>query len=33
MTTRLSTRFTPSLLSRLRQRARAMTGANVAGLA
>jgi sarcosine oxidase gamma subunit len=33
MTTPLSIRFTPSLLSRLRQRARAMTGASAAGLA
>ncbi len=33
MTTPLSIRFTPSLLARLRQRARAMTGASAAGLA
>ena len=33
MTTPLSIRFTPSLLDRLRQRARAMTGASAAGLA
>jgi hypothetical protein len=33
MTTPLSIRFTPSLLSRLRQRANAMTGASAAGLA
>jgi hypothetical protein len=33
MTTPLSIRFTPSLLARLRQRAKAMTGASVAGLA
>src|ERR1700734_1458442 len=33
MTTPLSIRFTPSLLARLRQRAHAMTGASVAGLA
>jgi len=33
MTNPLSIRFTPSLLARLRQRARAMTGASVAGLA
>ena len=33
MTTPLSIRFTPSLLARLRQRANAMTGASVAGLA
>src|SRR5580700_1630459 len=33
MSTPLSIRFTPSLLARLRQRAHAMTGASVAGLA
>src|SRR6266852_6388441 len=33
MTTPLSIRFSPSLLSRLRQRANAMTGASAAGLA
>src|SRR6516164_10976974 len=33
MTTPLSIRFTPSLLARLRQRARTMTGASAAGLA
>ena len=33
MTTPLSIRFAPSLLARLRQRANAMTGASVAGLA
>jgi hypothetical protein len=33
MTTPLSIRVTPSLLARLRQRANAMTGASVAGLA
>jgi hypothetical protein len=33
MTTPLSIRFSPSLLARLRQRANAMTGASVAGLA
>src|SRR6476660_6727615 len=33
MTTPLSIRFSPSLLTRLRQRANAMTGASVAGLA
>jgi hypothetical protein len=33
MTTPLSIRFSPSLLSRLRKRASAMTGASVAGLA
>ena len=33
MTTPLSIRFTPSLLARLRERANAMTGASVAGLA
>ncbi len=33
MTTPLSIRITPSLLARLRQRARAMTGASAAGLA
>ncbi len=33
MSTPLSIRFTPSLLARLRQRANAMTGASVAGLA
>jgi len=33
MTTPLSIRFTPSLLTRLRQRANAMTGASAAGLA
>src|SRR5271169_6915699 len=33
MSTPLSIRFTPSLLARLRQRARAMTGASAAGLA
>ena len=33
MTTPLSIRFTPSLLARLRQRANAVTGASVAGLA
>jgi hypothetical protein len=33
MATPLSIRFTPSLLTRLRQRAHAMTGASVAGLA
>ena len=33
MTTPLSIRLTPSLLARLRQRARAMTGASAAGLA
>ena len=33
MTTPLSLRFTPSLLARLRQRANAVTGASVAGLA
>jgi sarcosine oxidase gamma subunit len=33
MTTPLSIRFSPSLLARLRQRARAMTGASAAGLA
>jgi sarcosine oxidase gamma subunit len=33
MTNPLSIRFTPSLLARLRQRARAMTGASAAGLA
>jgi sarcosine oxidase gamma subunit len=33
MTTPLSIRFTPSLLARLRQRAKAMTGASAAGLA
>jgi hypothetical protein len=33
MTTPLSIRFSPSLLTRLRQRANAMTGASAAGLA
>jgi len=33
MTTPLSIRFTPSLLARLRRRARTMTGASAAGLA
>src|SRR5215472_9410834 len=33
MSTPLSIRFSPSLLDRLRHRVRAMTGANVAGLA
>src|ERR1700733_14896549 len=33
MTTPLSIRFAPSLLARLRQRANALTGASVAGLA
>lgn len=33
MTTPLSIRFTPSVLARLRQRARAITGASTAGLA
>jgi sarcosine oxidase gamma subunit len=33
MTNPISIRFTPSLLARLRQRARALTGASVAGLA
>ena len=33
MTTPLSIRFTPALLARLRQRANAMTGGSVAGLA
>ena len=33
MTTPLSIRFAPSLLARLRQRANAMAGASVAGLA
>jgi hypothetical protein len=33
MSTPLSIRFTPSLLARLRQRANAVTGASVAGLA
>jgi hypothetical protein len=33
MSTLLSIRFTPSLLARLRQRANAVTGASVAGLA